>query len=48
MLKEKNMKKQYIKPQMETVQLEMHLILAGSGQGNMNAPRFDWDYDEEE
>ena len=49
MLKGKNMKKQYIKPQMKVVELEIHHMLAASPagwNGEVGAP--DLDFDDEE
>ena len=45
MLKEKNMKKEYIKPQVEVVKLEIHHMLAASPPGwnnEVGAPGYDW------
>ena len=51
MLKGKNMKKQYIKPQMEVVELEIHHMLAASPagwNGEVGAPDLDFDDEEED
>ena len=50
MLKETIMKKQYMKPQMEVVELEIHHMLAASPpgwNGEVGAPAFDFDDSEE-
>ena len=46
---EVSMKKEYIKPEMQTYELQQVRLLCGSGDynGSLGAPRFEYDDDDE-